>query len=156
MVTLYDMSGKILLQNVTSAADLQLGKEIGLTTETFLPYVLNRNDAEKILNSILEGREITLQTKVLTKKGKRYHLIRALKILDPTNGGDMILIHEEDITETVKQQKESTANKMAASVALKQQKLKDRFLANTNHELKTPLHGDYISLVYNIRDYWTH
>lgn len=126
LIMLYDMQGNSVVQNVK--AEMELDSEVtqsnesgtgnseqgtSINADTFLPHFRDRNDVRKLVDGVLKGETVRMQAKVITSKGKRYHLIKALKILDPLTGNHLILIHEEDVTDAVKQHKEAVATKLA-------------------------------------------
>ena len=99
-----------------------------------MPYVSDRNLIEDFTTKLFHQTEAKIQTDVQLLKGNRIHLIHGLNVLDPVTGSQMILICEEDVTQTVLQEKENTEYRTSS-------KLKDEFLALSSHELKSPLHA---------------
>jgi len=138
MVTLYDRYGNIVLQNNTALTELPLepaAPATSLDEKSLLPHVRDRCAIHTLVQTVFEkGEQMCTQVKVRLPHGKRYHQLTALRLADPITGGHLILVQEEDVTATVREQKGTAAHKLA-------NKLKDDFLANTSHELRTPLHG---------------
>jgi signal transduction histidine kinase/CheY-like chemotaxis protein len=142
LVHVYNLNGMCLLQNAMALSRLRHpdGSFViqpdaqSLSEATFLRHVKSRTAVEKILGCVLDGKDVSLQLEVSLQVGERHHVIHALRILDPTTGEHLVMIEEQDVTETVMQQREIIAYKLSSQ-------LKDQFLANTTHELKTPLHG---------------
>jgi signal transduction histidine kinase len=99
-----------------------------------MPYVVDRKIVEDLASKLVSIGEATAQTTVQLAKGERIHLIQGLKVRDPVTGDPMILIYEEDVTQTVLQEKENYSYRISS-------KLKDEFLALSSHELKSPLHA---------------
>jgi len=150
MVSLYDLKGSVILQNCAAQTELHIERDnrepaqkddtpltdqkIEIDWKTWLPYISAREHVQYILECLNNKKEVQLQVEVKLPDKTRYHLLNVKTIRDPVTGKQLILVHEDDITNTVDQQKENIETLLA-------NKIKDEFLANTSHELKTPLHG---------------
>ena len=136
MVTVYTERHQMVVCNVKARTclDQVLGPSVA---QGFLPHVADQTLVAHIAAELRAGRKLT--QRVVTKgQHPRTHLLHGSQIYDPTNGDQLFLISEDDVTKQAKVEAllQGMMEALAQMDLEEAELLRDQFIAE--HEQETP------------------
>ncbi|MBL8515787.1 MAG: EAL domain-containing protein [Betaproteobacteria bacterium] len=97
--SLYSLAGAVLENNASCLREF--GDRSGTAGDHFLRLFADARDGERIRNEVITAGEFRGRALINAPRGKRWHLLLALSILDPVDGQRVIHAESIDIHEQV-------------------------------------------------------
>jgi PAS domain S-box-containing protein len=139
MICMHNMAGEMMSINQAGAhaAGYEPEEVIGMNISEFL-FSKNRNDFEKYMDVIRASGSANGLVKVKLRNGRSLVWLYNNVLLTGPDGSPFVLCSNVDITGRVELEKELRKATKAAEEALQ---LKDAFVTNISHELRTPMNA---------------